>query len=270
MSAQVNSLPIIGIPNLSSPSELKKHILEKGCYSQEENLRIYQKWFQQAPRYLFRAVNNKYHLTNLTLCDVGCSYGMNLAFVQPGSYGLEVEEYPVKFANSIGLRVERLNIYDDLSSLPKVEAVWCSAVLEHVNSPHIFLRKLHQLLKSNGIIVIFVPTIPLLPWLSRFPFLGKYLTGYLHEDHINAFTPETLKFFCEFAGFRTLEVSPFYPPPLNLFNHLSPVNKIIDGCVYVGQKINDWEYPKEATRRVANNEMGFTYVGNTGYPPISK
>jgi hypothetical protein len=47
--------------------------------------------------------------------------------------------------------------------------------------------------------------------------------------------------------------TPFYPFPFNVFNHLPFFMRLIDGCVYVGKKIEAWEYMPAATRRVANN-----------------
>ena len=255
-------LPVAALPNISSANDLREYILDKGCYSREENTRIYDKWFAPSPRYLFRAVNEAYHLTERTLCDVGCGYGMNLLYTRPGSFGIEIEKYENEFTRSLGLTVYNRNIIeDDLSDLPKVEAIWCSAVLEHVDSPHIFLRKLHGLLESKGLIVIFVPTIPIVPTLMSLPWIGYYFSGHLYPDHINAFTPETLRFFCERAGFETLDVSPFYHFPFNVFNHLPFFMRLIDGCVYVGKKIEAWEYMPAATRRVANNLQGFSFIG---------
>ncbi len=255
-------LPITFPPGVSNLSDLQKYILDNGAFGKEENTRIFNKWFRDAPRYLYRAVNSKYHIASKIMCDVGCSYGMNLIFSASGSYGLEIEEYPAKFAASIGLRVERRDIFDDISDLPKVEVVWCSAVLEHIDSPHIFLRNLHQLLKPSGMVIVYVPTVPLAPFLNRLPHISKHLSGYLASDHINAFTPETLRFFCERAGFKTIETSPFYPFPVSLLTRVPLVNRLIGGCVYVGEKIENWEYPAKATRRVASNINGFEYAGN--------
>lgn len=255
-------MPIQGIPKVRTKEELRDYILINGCYSREENLRIYEKWFATAPRYLFRAVDRKYDITKKVLCDVGCAYGMNLVFCAPGSYGIEIEEYEVKFASSLGLTVyQRDVINDDLCDLPKAEVVWCSAVLEHVDSPHIFLRKVHMLLKPEGLLVLYVPTIPLFPWLRKLPKIGRYFAGHLAADHINAFVPSTLRFFCERAGFKTIEVSPFYPGFFRFLNHIPVANRLIDGCVYVGRKIEDWEYPEKATRRVALNRTGFIFKG---------
>lgn len=241
---------------------LRTLIVERGCYAPDENLRIYEKWFAAGPRHYFRAVDRKYGLTNKVLADVGCAYGTNLVYARDGSYGIEIESYEVRFAQALGLTIYQRNILsDDLSDLPPVEAVWCSAVLEHVESPHVFLRKLYGLLKPEGLLALYVPTIPLIPGLRHLPGLSRYFTGYLYGDHINAFVPETLRFFCERAGFKTLETSPFYPGALGVLNHVPLAQRLLDGCVYLGARIPDWEYPPNSTRQVADNLAGFTFKG---------
>lgn len=241
---------------------LEAMLEQKGCYSSKENLRIYKKWFAAGPRFMFRTVDQKYGLTRKVIADVGCAYGTNLVHCTPTSYGIEIEDYEIQFARSIGLQVYRRNILtDDLSDLPKVEAVWCSAVLEHVDSPHVFLRKLYQLLVPGGLLAIYVPTIPLFPGLRRLPRIGRLFGGHLHGDHINAFVPSTLRFFCEYAGFDTLEVGPFLNPPLSLLRWIPLADRMVDGCIYVGKKIDNWAYPQNSTRRASNNTLGYEFIG---------
>jgi hypothetical protein len=94
------------------------------------------------------------------------------------------------------------------------------------------------------------------------PVVGPYFRGHLHSDHINAFTPETLRFTCERAGFETVEVTPFYPPPFSLFNK---VLRPFAGIVFVGRKVEAWEYPEKASRTRANNIKGYDFKGQ-GFP----
>jgi len=247
-------------PYRRAKGELRSYVVENGCFSRDENLRIFEKWFKDAPRYLFRAVARRYPLTEGVLCDVGCSYGMNLLFCSPGSYGIDIDPEQIAFARSLGLTAYQLDfVEDDIQHLPKADAVWCSAVLEHVASPHICLRKIHVVLKPGGVLGLYVPTIPRLKGLglSRIPRLGKYFTGQDAADHINAFTPRTLAFFCERAGFETLEVSPFYPGPLSLLNRIPPFSEMVAGCVYVGRAIPQWEYHPKASREAAKNANGY-------------
>lgn len=239
---------------------LKEHIIKNGSFSSKENERIFINYFETAPRYIFRAVDKKYQITDKILADVGCAFGMNLPHCSKGSYGIEVDQKKVEFAQKLGLKIYSIDIgKEDIALLPKVEVIWCSHVVEHVNSPHIFLRKLHQLLKPGGLVVIFVPTIPLAPVLQHVPVLGKLVRGFDVDDHVNAYIPKTLQFFCERAGFKTIEVSPFYPGILTIFNKLPFFNRFVSRCTYIGQKIDNWEYPPEATRRTEKSVNGFRF-----------
>lgn len=182
---------------------------------------------------------------------------MNLPFCTPDSFGIEKTESEVRFARSLGLVVHQRDVLkDELSDLPKVQVVWCSAVLEHVDSPHTFLRKLSGLLNPGGLLLLYVPTIPLLPWLRHVPKFGRYFDGHTASDHVNAFVPSTLRFFCERAGYATLEISPFYPGILKVFNHVPLASRLVDGCVYVGRRIEAWDYPSKASRNAASDLQG--------------
>lgn len=249
------------MPETLKPDKaMEERIIAQGCYDKAENQRIYTKWFAKGPRYQFQNMNRKYQLSEKTICDIGCGYGMNLLYCKPDSYGIEVDKYPVNFARSIGLTVHDTNfIHDSVDDLPKVDAVWCSAVLEHVESIHIFLRKISVLLKPNGLVFVYVPTIPLIPAFRHLPVLKTFTTGYLFGDHVNAFTPSTLRFFCERAGFEMLDLSPCLPPPFALINHIPLMNRLVGAAAFVGRKIPNWDYPKDASRRATETGKGFEY-----------
>jgi len=254
------------VSTVKKKADLEAFIVKHGCYSAEENRRIYHKWFENAPRYLFRAVDKKYGISKKIVCDAGCSYGQNLITCAPGSFGIEIEKYEVEFAASLGLKVfERDMVKADLSDLPKADVVWNSAVLEHVEAPHILLRKLWGLLKDDGLLALFVPIVPPVESLTKVPGLGKYIAGHRHGDHINAFTPSTLQFTCERAGFETIEVSRFYPKPLGFLENIFPLTS---SCVYIGRKNSAWDYPSNSTRRKAENPVGFSFVGQA-FPEAS-
>ena len=127
-------------------------------------------------------------------------------------------------------------------------------MLEHVESPHRFLRKVHQLLEPSGLLVLFVPATPSIGSLAlhRLPWIGRYFVGYLASDHINAFTLSTLAFTCERAGFETIKVTPSFPGPFRLFNRVPPLASLVDGSTYISRAIPNWGYPPKATRQVSN------------------
>jgi len=225
-------------------------VVENGSLSAKENERIYEAWFAQGPRYRFRAVDRRVGIRDKKVCDIGCAYGTNLAFTAPGSFGVELRPERVDFARSLGFEV----YCDDITKsgtdhLPKAELAWCSAVLEHVDSPHLFLRAVYSLLEDGGLAVVFVPTIPVLPSLKVLPIVRPFVSAHGHGDHINAFTADTLRFTAERAGFRTTHMSRFLPGPLHVLDRVPIIRSLLDGVIWVGQKIPNWDYPPASTRR---------------------
>ena len=257
------------IDGVRSTAELEEHLRTRGCYSEAENLRIYRKWFSLTrPRdRLMSTLQRRYRLDRKVLCDVGSSYGMHILFGARGSYGIELERYEVAFARAIGLEVhERDLLADDLSDLPRAEVVWAGAVIEHLDSPHIFLRQLHRLLAPGGLVIVETPRKPAFRWMERAPLLRRVYGD--HDDHVNAFSDSSLCFFCERAGFELVELLRWSKPLVNRLSWLPPLasgrvpfRPLANGAIYVGRKIDGWEYGPRATRRVAENPRGFEYVG---------
>lgn len=253
--------PVRQIPGIDTMEALEAHLVSRGCYDANENSRIYQKWFAAGPRYIYRAVNRKYRISEMRLADIGCAYGASLIYAPEGSYGLEIESYEVAFARSIGLTVYDRDVFSDLSDLPRVDAVWTSMVMEHVDSPHLFMRQLHRIMNPNGLLVNMIPVVPRVPQLERLPVVGKYFRGWQHDDHANYFTATTLRHIAEHAGFETLEVSAFLPGPLAPFSRWAPLRDMVAIAVYVGRAIPNWDYPERATRRVTPGLPGYRWVG---------
>lgn len=260
-------MKIQGIPGVNSLAELERHVLARGCYDATENARIYNKWFSQSrPRdRVFEYVDRIHGITQSTLCDVGCGYGQNLVYAAPGLYGLELEDYQTKFARSIGLDVRTTNIItNEMADLPLVDTVWCAAVLEHVDAPHVFLRRLYYLLKPGGRLVLQVPAAAPALWLRRIP--GMQAVYGDHDDHINSFSPASLARFCERAGFQEESVFRYSTPLINRISampvwatRLPPLNLVAQSILYVGRQVPNWDYPTKATRRAANNRAGYLF-----------
>ena len=243
-----------GPQGIRTREELKALVVSKGTGSARENEQVFDKWFADAPRRSFRIAARRHGLTDKLVCDVGCAYGMNLPFCAPGSYGIEIDPEKARFGQALGLTIhQRDAVAEELGDLPRVDAVWCCDVLPHVDSPHVLLRKLHLLLKPDGLLFLYSPTMPLMPWLRHLPRIGRYFHGWEAADHVSAYTPATLEFAAARAGFRTVEMTPLLPFPLSL---IPGSGGLVDGCLYVGRKIEGWDYPAKATRSVPTEGPG--------------
>ena len=128
------------------------------------------------------------------ILDVGCSsgaflYQLNQRF--PGAYeivGTDVSGPPLDYAESRGVPVIRGNFLEHDFGGRKFDAVTFWAVLEHLAEPGRFLEKAAELLNPNGWCFVLVPNMN---------SLAVRLIGaryrYIYAQHLNYFTPNTLR-----------------------------------------------------------------------------
>jgi 2-polyprenyl-3-methyl-5-hydroxy-6-metoxy-1,4-benzoquinol methylase len=137
-----------------------------------------------------------------SVLDVGCSSGGFLHQLKtrfPNDYqilGTDVSRAPLAYAEKMGVPVVRDNfLTHDFSE--RFDAITFWAVMEHLFEPEKFLRKAVSILKPGGLCFMLVPNMKSL----AVRLLGaKY--RYVFPEHINYFTPRTLRAFAA----RELEV----------------------------------------------------------------
>lgn len=127
--------------------------------------------------------------------DVGCSSGAFLYQLQkrfPGDYnvlGTDVSSAPLAHAASMGVPIVRGSFLGQ-SFDQKFDAVTFWAVMEHLATPKEFLQKAVSLLKPGGHCFILTPN---LDSLAVRLLRGKY--RYIFAEHLNYFTPKTMRRF---------------------------------------------------------------------------
>lgn len=140
--------------------------------------------------------------TSGRIFDVGCGIGVFLSDMRKEGfdvYGCETYPYACDLAKKEGLR----NIYnDDILSLNLPEnffdVVTLWHVLEHLEEPRKTLKKIRQILKDDGMLVIECPDFSSLQ--SRF-FKDKWLAVDLPR-HLYHFSLNTLRKVLRSAGFE--------------------------------------------------------------------
>jgi 2-polyprenyl-3-methyl-5-hydroxy-6-metoxy-1,4-benzoquinol methylase len=141
---------------------------------------------------LFRA-----HCAKGSVLDVGCSSGAFLYQLKkrfPGQYqilGTDVSQAPLDHAVKMGVPVARGDFLTQ-SFAEKFDAVTFWAVMEHLAEPGRFLSRAAELLKPGGHCFILTPNMKSL----AVRLIGaKY--RYIFTEHLNYFTPQTLRHFAE-------------------------------------------------------------------------
>ena len=148
----------------------------------------------------------------IRILDIGCGAGnlleeMQQRFTEKGytlvPQGIEVSAHLATIANQrcekFGGRVAFANAVDGASQFKKasVDLVIMSSFLEHECQPLILLRKLLSVLSVHGIIVLKVPNFACINRIFR----STKWCGFRFPDHVNYFTPATLRRLAKESGF---------------------------------------------------------------------
>ncbi|MEY4565138.1 MAG: hypothetical protein RLY14_108 [Planctomycetota bacterium] len=154
----------------------------------------------------------------LKLLDIGCGDGglmvqLQQRFSQRGKkvipFGIEVSEELSKVSREkvlpLGGDVVKKYAIAGCEQLVghKFDLVVMSCFLEHEAQPLLLLQNVFQILADQGCIVIKVPNFA--SWNRH--VRGKRWCGFRYPDHVNYFTPATLKRLAKEAGFTRFRQS---------------------------------------------------------------
>ncbi|KKR81105.1 MAG: Methionine biosynthesis protein MetW-like protein [Candidatus Daviesbacteria bacterium GW2011_GWA1_41_61] len=181
-----------------------------------------QYWWNEAHEKIYTDFCNRYLKgKNGRLLDVGCGLGFFVKKISSYSgwqtVGYEISPSAVKFARN---KLKLKNVYlgkVEQSNLPKnyfdIITLW--DVIEHIPNPHPLISYLHSVLKKDGLLFIHTPNI-----LNQLPKarLKKLIKGtkkgvyYLEsKDHVNIYSPQTIKKVLQRNGFNRIEFVHFHP-----------------------------------------------------------
>jgi len=201
--------------------EVKKIILEKGTFTAEENLRVYNTYFHnwvEYNDYIYKRFNINF---DNKILDIGSSYGHNLIHFNRQSIGIEANQSLIPFSRSLGLNIMELNIEDALPADEKFDLIWCTDFLVHLISPYKFLYDCRKILKDNGRLVIQIP-------------LMSILNTHRSACHFYAFNKKSLLYLLEMNGYKILKTSGCIRKMPKIFNVIfEPVLQIFGGNIWV-------------------------------------
>src|SRR6478672_1017260 len=189
---------------MKSQAEVAALVRARSPLPSDETERLIRTSF--APARAVGFVCRHYGADRRAVLDIGCGFGQHLVHFGAGSVGLDAVERNVAFVRALGYEAVLANVEDGFPDLERpFDAVFASNLLEHLVAPHLFLLRLHRLLKPDGLVFIHVPTIPPLPIVDRLIKRAIGHNGYQASEHIYAFTPRVGAFILERAGFKVLD-----------------------------------------------------------------
>lgn len=156
---------------------------------------------------VFSNIVRKFGLDAKAVLDVGCSEGHHLQCFGKGSVGVTIIDEHVKAGRDRGLTIVNKNVEDPAFSMDKkFDVVWANNFFEHMNAPHLFLAKMREQLKPDGLLILGVPIFPYFSWLTYF----KKFRGVYAVSHVNFFTRKTLIETVRAGGWDIVEARLFY------------------------------------------------------------
>lgn len=141
--------------------------------------------------------------------DIGCGTGKHLKDLPEGyiPVGIEISEQLAKTSNAEFFKKGGYCInapaHEGLKKVPDgyFSAVSMRSYLEHEINPNVVLKELKRTIAKDGVIIIKVPNFAS---VNR-KIVGKKWCGFRFPDHVNYFTPESLKKMVEENGFRPVK-----------------------------------------------------------------
>ncbi len=168
--------------------------------------------------------------------DVGCGRGefaRELRKRDCGVVGIDISpvviENSKKFLNKsfcFNLEQERWPV--ELTSM-RFDLIMASEIIEHLFNPEDFFKKIRNLIKPGGEMIITTPNF--LFWKNRLKmFFGKFEyeeNSLLDFGHVRFFSKKSLERYFDITGFKIKETRHFYP---NLYRrHLNFLGDILPG-----------------------------------------
>jgi SAM-dependent methyltransferase len=157
--------------------------------------------------------------------DVGMGTGEYLEMFPPGSAGVDISEENIRAAKEKGLEVYAADINQPLPFADSFfETIFCSHVIEHVDSPLNLLRESRRLLVPQGYLILAVPLEKTVVRLVRDGFFKD------HKGHLYGLSVECMERLLEQAEFEI--VKKYYNFPL--INRFCFIDKIMQAisCKY--------------------------------------
>ena len=187
----------------------------------------------------------KFKLKSKKVIELGCGSGAMLDIINATgmkAYGLEYSKQSVAIGknNKRNIIQGYLNDLNELKSSP-YDAFICYNFIEHIPNINLFLNKIRENLKDNGVGIV---TVPNLDYLIKTKSLYEFVA-----DHLSYFTKNTICYLFEKHNFKILEckfinnkndifimvkkidyklkIKKFKPKILNLKNDYAEVEKLI-------------------------------------------
>ncbi|MGD2095008.1 MAG: class I SAM-dependent methyltransferase [Phycisphaerales bacterium] len=207
-------------------SRKKEWIYQEGDLKYLYN--THHKW--SAARILMRSLSYLYrrfekpkneNQRQIRLLDYGCGFGHLLDLCKVfaiEAIGVDIDAHRVKFCRDKGLNVYKP---DELGAENKFDIVISTSVIEHINDLHEYFRYISGRLETGG----YLHLIGLNPKIIKKESDKGIYRLVMPLEHINYFTPSSLKIITEKYGLKRLKISNLFQPTIKPADYIIPFLK---------------------------------------------
>ncbi|MBU1077673.1 MAG: class I SAM-dependent methyltransferase [Spirochaetes bacterium] len=136
--------------------------------------------------------------------DIGCATGLLLNYIKQYGWdvtGIELDPFSAGYArDNFALNIINKPLEEVTLKEKSFDVIHWSHVIEHLPSPLYGLRKIHKMLKKNGVMLLTTPRVD-----SLQQKLFKQNWRSFHRDHITIFSKKTLCNMVKKADFKILK-----------------------------------------------------------------
>lgn len=188
--------------------------------------------------------------------DVGCAFGNRVRFLNKMGYnasGIDLGTEAIEFGKRyFGLNLQASNL-EDFTSREKFDAILMIDLIEHIRDPHVWIKKVSSLLKTNGVVILFTPDF------DCYNMYGERWGGYnMSLEHVFFYNRESMeKIFSMYdirlegtVGYKSIPVvsdevhDMSKASKINKLSSLKRIipNSLIDMIVDVSNRINHGKF----------------------------
>lgn len=170
----------------------------------------------------------KINSTIRNVLDYGCSGGFFLDIAKNAGiencFGMELNKIEADISKSKGHSVHN-GLLETNPFTEKFDLITLWDVFEHIKDGKSYLKKFYEILSDDGLLFIQVPNAMSLA--AR--IMQEHSNVYDGLEHVNLYSPETLKLIADKAGFKVVEIQTVIPEMNVLNNYLNYENGYTGG-----------------------------------------
>ena len=164
-------------------------------------------WLRETARFYISILSRCvpcYSVERLDILDFGCGTGILCSELQKDGHntlGIELSEWAAKFGKTkYGVNIIQGDLFEVDLEESRFDIVTMMHTIEHLQNPVLYLEKLTNLLKGNGIMMIATPNVDCIT--SR--IFRRNWRYYLPNEHIYLFNEKSLKILLGKVGLDSI------------------------------------------------------------------